>query len=211
MAVLEHIDMESLDPEKTIVVATGNLHKLTEIEAILAPVLPGTRFVPLGALGDFPEPEEDGETFAENAVIKARAAVAETGLSAVADDSGLVVDALDGAPGIYSARYCGRHGDDAANNEKLLANLAGVPDERRTARFASVVALVGRDGSVLLGEGFCEGAVGHEGKGEHGFGYDPLFLPADAPGRTMAELDPAEKDAISHRFHALQNLAAQLV
>ena len=113
---LEHIDPAELDPQKTIVVATGNAHKLTEIEAILGAALPGTRFVAVGQLGDFEDPEETGTTFAENALIKARAAVAETGFTAVADDSGLVVDALDGAPGVYSARYAGVHGDDAANN-----------------------------------------------------------------------------------------------
>ena len=210
MAQLEHIDIDTLDPTRTVVVATGNMHKLVEIEAILSPVMPGVRFVALGALGDFPEPDECGETYNENAVIKAEAAVAETGLAAVADDSGLVVDALGGAPGVHSARYCGHHGDDAANNELLLKNLADVPDGERTARFASVVVLIDRDGLVRSGEGFCEGAVGREPRGRNGFGYDPLFLPDDAPGRTMGELSPDEKNAISHRFHALENLAAQL-
>ena len=210
MAQLERIDIATLDPERTVVVATGNLHKLTEIEAILSPVMPEVRFVPLGALGDFPDPDESGETFFENAVIKAEAAVDQTGLAAVADDSGLVVDALGGAPGVHSARYCGHHGDDAANNALLLENMADVPDEERAARFASVVVLIERDGLVRSGEGFCEGRVGRSPRGEHGFGYDPLFLPDDTPGRTMAELLPEEKNAISPRFHALQNLAAQL-
>ncbi|MBE6469645.1 MAG: RdgB/HAM1 family non-canonical purine NTP pyrophosphatase [Coriobacteriaceae bacterium] len=207
---MEPIDAKTLDPARTIVVATGNAHKLTEIEAILSGVLPGVRFVALGQLGEFPEPGETGSTFLENALIKAEAAVAETGLSAVADDSGLVVDALDGAPGVYSARYAGEHGNDAANNEKLLANLAGVPEAERTARFVSVVALVRADGTVLTGTGACEGMIGAAGRGENGFGYDPLFLPADAPGKTMAELEPAEKNAISHRHHALVDLAGQL-
>ena len=131
---LEKIDIDTLDPAATIVVATGNAHKLTEIEAILGKVMPEVRFVALGQLGDFEDPEENGTTFLENAIIKAQAAVEETGLMAIADDSGLVVDALDGEPGVYSARYAGVHGDDAANNAKLLVNLEGVADEDRTAR-----------------------------------------------------------------------------
>lgn len=207
---LEHIDIKDLDPRATVVVATGNMHKLTEIEAILSAALPGVRFVALGQLGDYPDPEETGTTFLENALIKAEAAVEETGLSAIADDSGLVVDALDGEPGVYSARYAGVHGDDAANNAKLLEKLAGVPADERTARFMSVVALIDASGAVLTGTGACEGRIGFEGRGEHGFGYDPLFLPDDTPGRTMAELEPAEKNAISHRFHALRELSRQL-
>lgn len=210
---LERIDRAELDPAHTVVVATGNMHKLVEIEEILGRALPDTRFVALGQLGDFEDPEETGTTFAENALIKAHAAVAETGFAAVADDSGLVVDALDGAPGVYSARYAGVHGDDAANNAKLLRELERVgaaAPEVRTARFVSVVALVYADGTELVGEGACEGHVGFTGRGEHGFGYDPLFLPADTPGRTMAELEPAEKNAISHRFHALADLCGKL-
>ena len=207
---LEHIDRETLDPARTIVVATGNMHKLTEIEAILSQVLPDTRFVALGQLGDFEDPEETGATFLENALIKAEAAVAQTGLSAVADDSGLVVDALEGEPGVYSARYAGVHGDDAANNEKLLEKMADVADGERTARFMSVIALVDASGVVRSGTGACEGMIGREGRGDHGFCYDPLFLPADTPGKTMAELTPEEKNAISHRFHALQDLVEQL-
>ena len=130
---LEKIDIDTLDSAATIVVATGNAHKLTEIEAILGKVMPEVRFVALGQLGDFEDPEENGTTFLENAIIKAQAAVEETGLMAIADDSGLVVDALDGEPGVYSARYAGVHGDDAANNAKLLVNLEGVADEDRTA------------------------------------------------------------------------------
>ena len=208
---LEHIDIQTLDPASTIVVATGNAHKLVEIETILSRVLSGVRFVALGQLGSFPDPEETGTTFFENALIKAEAAVAETGLSAIADDSGLVVDALDGEPGVLSARYAGVHGDDTANNKKLLANMAEVPEAERTARFKSVVALIQRGtGFVLSGEGACEGRIGYEPRGTHGFGYDPLFLPDDTPGRTMAELLPEEKNAISHRFHALQDLSGKL-
>lgn len=205
------VDIASLDPATTVIVATGNPHKVAEIEAILSPVVPGVRFVALGELGDFPDPVEDGETFYENALVKARAALAETGLAmAVADDSGLVVDALGGAPGIYSARWAGAHGDDAANNRKLLRELADVPAEARTARFHSTVVLVRADGGCLRGDGDCEGTVGFEGRGANGFGYDPLFLPRDAPGRTMAELAPAEKNSISHRSRALADLAGKL-
>ena len=207
---LPSIDIETLDPARTIVVATGNAHKLTEIEDILSRVLPDVAFVALGQLGDFEDPEETGTTFLENALIKAEAAVAQTGLTAIADDSGLVVDALDGEPGVYSARYAGVHGDDAANNAKLLEKLGGVADDARTARFMSVIALVDASGMVLTGTGACEGVIGYDSRGENGFGYDPLFLPADTPGKTMAELTPSEKNAISHRFHALQDLAAQL-
>ena len=196
-------------PQKTVVVATGNAHKVVEIEAILSEVLPGTRFVTLKSLGDFPDPEETGTTFEENAFIKAQAAHDATGLPAVADDSGLEVDALGGAPGVYSARYAGVHGDDAANNAKLLRELAGVPAPERTARFTSCVAFVD-DGVRASGLGHVEGSVGLEGRGEHGFGYDPLFLPAETPGRTMAELTPEEKNAISHRYHALVDLASKL-
>ena len=207
---LQRIDKTMLDPNKTIVVATGNAHKLTEIRDILGKVLPDVEFVSLAQLGDFDDPEETGTTFEANALIKAEAAVAKTGFSAIADDSGLVVDALDGEPGVYSARYAGVHGDDAANNAKLLRNLENVEDADRTARFMSVVALVRADGIVLSGEGSCEGMIGHELRGDHGFGYDPLFLPNDTPGKTMAELTPEEKNAISHRFHALQNLSREL-
>lgn len=204
------IDIASLDPATTVVVATGNAHKVTEIEAILAPVMPGTSFYALGELGDFPEPVENGDSFTENAIIKAQAACGQTGLPAVADDSGLVVDALSGEPGIMSARWAGVHGDDARNNAKLMREMEGVSDEDRTARFHSSVVLIYPDGSVLTGEGDCEGMIGREPKGENGFGYDPLFWPAETPGRTMAELEPAEKNAISHRGYALADLARQL-
>lgn len=204
------IDIKALDPERTVVVATGNPHKVAEIEAILSKSLPDVRFVALGELGDFPDPVENGANFFENALIKARAAVAETGLPvAIADDSGLCVDALDGAPGIFSARWAGEHGNDDANNDKLERLMADVPEERRGARFHSTVVLV-RGDEVLRGDGDCEGTIGHERRGDHGFGYDPLFLPTDTPGKTMAELTPAEKNAVSHRFHALEDLAGKL-
>lgn len=205
-----------MDSKHTVVVATGNAHKLTEIEAILgaAPAMAGMRFVALGELGDFEDPEENGATFAENALIKARAALDETGLCmAVADDSGLVVDALNGEPGIFSARWAGEHGNDAANNDKMLREMADVPDDERSARFHSSVVLVTRDEDgeeVLVGEGNCEGTIAHDLRGTNGFGYDPLFELADIPGRRMAELEPAEKNAISHRRRALDDLVAKL-
>lgn len=204
-------DSAKLDRGSTVVVATGNAHKLVEIEAILGAALPEVSFVALGELGDFPDPVEDGDSFAANALIKARAALAETGLAmAVADDSGLCVDALGGEPGVYSARYAGEHGNDEANNDKLLSMLRDVPAERRGAHFHSSVVLAYDTGEVLVGEGDCVGHVGFERRGAGGFGYDPLFWPDDAPGRTMAQLAPEEKNAISHRFHALQDLARQL-
>lgn len=207
---MEKVDVSALDPEATVVVATGNAHKVVEIEAILAPVMPGVRFVALGQLGDFPDPVEDGETFHDNALIKARAAQRECGLPmAVADDSGLCVDALGGEPGIFSARWAGVHGDDEANNRKLRERMADVADAERTARFHSSVVLV-RGDEVLSGEGDCEGHVGREPRGTNGFGYDPLFWPDETPGRTMAELDPAEKNHVSHRFFALRDLASKL-
>lgn len=207
------IDIATLDPEATVVVATGNAHKLSEIEAILGPEM-DCRFVALGDLGDFPDPDENGDTFYDNALIKAQAALDETGLSmAVADDSGLCVDALGGDPGIHSARWAGEHGNDAANNEKLLAELADVPDEARTARFHSTVVLVSRDEDgeeILAGNGDCEGTIARDLRGTNGFGYDPLFELADLPGRRMAELEPEEKNAISHRRRALDDLVTKL-
>lgn len=192
-----------------VVVATGNAHKILEIEAILGAVMPGTAFRSIKEFEGYVEPEENGSTFEENAFIKAVAAHEATGLPAIADDSGLVVDAADGEPGVYSARYAGVHGDDAANNEKLLARIAGVPAQGRTARFMSCVAYVDDD-MRACGRGTCEGMIGFEGRGTNGFGYDPLFLPDDCPGKTMAELSPDEKNAISHRRHALDALCGEL-
>ena len=208
------IDIATLDPAATVVVATGNAHKLSEIEAILGQIMDDCRFVALGDLGDYPDPEEDGETFYDNALIKAQAALDETGLCmAVADDSGLCVDALGGDPGIHSARWAGEHGNDEANNDKLLAEMAAVPDEKRTARFHSTVVLVSRDEDgeeILAGNGDCEGTIAYDRRGTNGFGYDPLFELADIPGKRMAELEPEEKNAISHRRRALDDLVTKL-
>ena len=210
------IDIATLDPAATVVVATGNAHKLTEIEAILstAPAMEGVRFVALGELGDFDDPEEDGETFFDNALIKAQAALDETGLRmAVADDSGLCVDALGGDPGIHSARWAGEHGNDEANNDLLLAQMEAVPDAERTARFHSTVVLISRDEDgeeILAGNGDCEGTIARDRRGTNGFGYDPLFELVDIPGKRMAELEPEEKNAISHRRRALDDLVRKL-
>jgi XTP/dITP diphosphohydrolase len=210
------VDIATLDPEATVVVATGNAHKLTEIQTILSesPALEGVRFVALGELGNFEDPDENGETFYDNALIKAQAALDETGLSmAVADDSGLCVDALGGDPGIHSARWAGEHGNDAANNDKMLAEMANVPDGERTARFHSTVVFISRDEDgeeILAGNGDCEGTIARDLRGTNGFGYDPLFELADIPGKRMAELEPEEKNAISHRRRALDDLVRKL-
>ncbi|WKR21212.1 non-canonical purine NTP pyrophosphatase [Actinomyces israelii] len=204
-----------------LVLATHNPGKLSELRAILAPLAPGLdprSIVSAGSLGA-PEPVENGLSFAANAEIKARALVRATGLPAVADDSGLCVDVLGGAPGIFSARWCGRHGDDAANLRLLLDQIADVADPHRTARFtcAAVLAAPGPDDrpTVTRIERSMEGRLLGEPRGEGGFGYDPVFVPVqeDAPGgagRTTAQMSPAEKNAISHRGRALRALAPVL-
>lgn len=198
--------------EDTVVVATGNPHKVLEIEAIMSEAMPKKQFIALKDLGDFPDPVEDGDTFTKNARIKAQAALDETGAAiAIADDSGLVVDALNGEPGIYSARYAGCHGDDAANNKKLLKNLESVPQEKRSARFHASIVMLFADGTEFVGEGDCEGFVGFEERGENGFGYDPLFYPDDTPGKSMAEISTEEKNHISHRYRALKELSAKVL
>jgi XTP/dITP diphosphohydrolase len=154
--------------------------------------------------------EETGDTFEENARIKAHAYRDAFGLAALADDSGLEVDALDGRPGVYSSRYAGPGATDADNNALLLRELASVPAGERTARFRSVIVLVDEDGAETVAVGACEGHIGFEPRGTGGFGYDPLFWPDAAPGRAMAELTLAEKNAISHRGAALRALRAAL-
>ena len=188
-----------------VIVATGNRGKLDEIRTALD--FPGWEFVTAADLGaDALEVEETGDTFVDNARLKAHAYHDAFGIPALADDSGLEVDALGGAPGVYSSRYAGPDATDADNNVKLLSALADVPDAERTARFRSLIVLVDADGAETIAEGACEGSIGHEPRGTGGFGYDPLFLPHATPGRAMAELDRAEKNAISHRGAALRAL-----
>jgi XTP/dITP diphosphohydrolase len=189
------------------VLATRNGHKLAELQRILS-----AYDVELRSLEQWPaapEPVETGETFAANALIKARSAAAATGLLALADDSGICVDALQGMPGVLSARWAGRHGDDAANLRLLLGQLADVPDERRGAAFVCAAAAVAPDGREIVVEGEVTGRVTHEPRGDGGFGYDPIFVP-DGHRVTTAELSPADKDALSHRGRAFRALAARL-
>jgi len=196
-------------PPVRVVVASSNHGKLAEIRSALA--IPGLEFVAAGDLdAEWPSPAEDGETFEDNARIKASAARERFGIAALADDSGLEVDALDGAPGVYSSRFAGPCATDSLNNERLLLTLADVAAAERTARFRCTIVLQQSDGSELVATGTCDGRIGFEPRGEHGFGYDPLFEPDATPGRTMAELTLAEKNAISHRGAALANLRSML-
>jgi XTP/dITP diphosphohydrolase len=200
---------------RRLVVATGNPHKVEEITRLLA------RVVPAVAAGDLelvamtelavPSPVEDGETFEDNARLKARACVEATGWPAIADDSGLEVDALDGAPGVRSARYAGEGADDAANNEALVGALAAAGDGPWRARFVCAASLVTADGREFTRRGTMEGQVVTTPLGTNGFGYDPHFV-ADATvdGRTNGQLSPEEKDAISHRAAAFEALADEV-
>lgn len=192
-----------------IVVASGNRGKLAEFERLLGGA--GIAFVAQGELG-VEDIEETGLTFVENALLKARHAARATGLPALADDSGLCVDALAGAPGLYSARYAGRHGDDAANIERLLRELDGVPDDARTARFHCTLALLRHpeDPRPLLAQGEWHGRILRAPRGNGGFGYDPVFLDP-VTGLTAAELDPDTKHRSSHRGMALAALRDALV
>lgn len=214
--------MSGVDPATGVVVpdgarlvlATHNRGKVAELRAILGEQpgldLPEGAVVTAGDVGA-PEPVEDGVTFAANALLKARALAAATGLPAVADDSGLAVDVLGGAPGIFSARWAGRHGDDRANLELLLAQLRDVGPEHRAAGFVCAAALVTPDGHEEVRTGELRGTLLDAPRGEGGFGYDPVLLP-DGETRSCAELTAAEKNAISHRgqaFRALAPLVAQ--
>lgn len=194
-----------------LVLATNNSHKLIELSRILAAAGVDVALAGLAEFRGAPDVAETGATFAENALLKARAIAAFTGLPAVADDSGLCVDALNGMPGVLSARWSGGHGDDAANLRLVLAQVAEVPDERRGAQFVCAAALVVPDGpDQVAGEHVSEGTVTgrliREPRGQNGFGYDPIFAP-DGSRVTTAEMDPAEKDKISHRGRALRGLA----
>ncbi|MDP9416268.1 MAG: RdgB/HAM1 family non-canonical purine NTP pyrophosphatase [Actinomycetota bacterium] len=192
-----------------LVLATRNRGKIVELERILAAAGLDVELVGVDAFPDLADVPETGATFAENALIKAHAVASATGLPAVADDSGICVDALNGMPGVLSARWAGRHGDDVANLELVLAQLAEVPDERRTAHFACAAALALPDGREEVVEGRLDGHVIRGPRGTNGFGYDPVFVP-DGESRTTAELSPDEKDAISHRGRAFRALATRV-
>lgn len=187
-------------------IATKNKHKLVEFRRILLPL--GIDIIGEDDLDfELEDVEETGTTFEENALLKASAACRETGYPAFADDSGLCVDALDGAPGVFSARYCGRHGDDAANNRKLLAELDGVPYEQRTARYVAAIACVFPDGRNFVVRGTCEGHIDFEEHGGNGFGYDPMFISEIG---CFGEVSAEEKDSISHRARALLKVKEEL-
>lgn len=191
-----------------LVLASHNAKKAVELRAILLPL-----GIELSTLSDFPgapEPEETGSTFEENAIIKAVSALEFTGLPSVADDSGLMVDALGGAPGVYSSRFAGEHANDEANNRLLLEKLVGVPAEKRTAKFVSVVALAGKKGEeIQLFRAETKGRILESLRGEGGFGFDPLFL-SDDLGVTFAEAGSDEKNRVSHRGRALGKLVKVL-
>ncbi len=188
-----------------LIIASNNAHKLTEMKAILASFFDDVQS--MREAGIEHETVEDGETFMENAVKKARELAEISGCCAIADDSGLCVDALGGAPGVYSARYSGVHGDDKANNAKLLRELEGV--EGRGAHYACAIALVWPDGRLLTAEDYLYGEIAHDERGSNGFGYDPLFLIPELGLRT-AEISPEEKNRISHRGKALRQLVEKL-
>ncbi len=188
-----------------LLLATRNAGKLDELQRLLTAAVPGVEVIGLRDVPEYPEAPETGATFEDNALLKAREAVRYTGLPAVADDSGLTVDALNGMPGVLSARWSGRHGDDPANTALLLGQIADVPDERRGAAFVCAAALVTPDGEEHVLRAEWRGAVVHEPRGTNGFGYDPVFRPAGLEV-TAAELAPAEKDARSHRGQAFTAL-----
>jgi XTP/dITP diphosphohydrolase len=191
-----------------VVLASRNAHKIEEVRRIITPLLD------IELVGyDGPDVAETGATFAENALIKARAAAESTGLPAIADDSGLAVDAMNGMPGVLSARWAGRHGDDAANLELVLAQVGDVPDDRRGAAFVCAAVAVVPSAGERIAEGRVDGTLTRAPRGSGGFGYDPIFVP-NGETRTSAELAPEEKDAISHRgraFRALAPLLAELL
>jgi len=188
--------------------ASANPHKTVEIAAVLAEAMPAVKIVPRPSeLGDV---AEDGETLADNALIKARFVCAAAGEPSIADDTGLEVDALYGAPGVHSARYAGPEADPVANLAKLMAALEGVPPRRRTARFRTVIAVVSGDGSEILADGVVEGSIAMAVRGDGGFGYDPVFVPDEAAPLTFAEMSAEAKNRISHRGRALRALAVRL-
>lgn len=188
-----------------IIAATKNKNKLREFGEILK----GFEIISQEDAGVDIDVEETGTTFEENSMLKAKAIFDATGIAAIADDSGLCVDALGGEPGVYSARYGGEGYDDSGRVQLLLRNMQNVPDDKRTARFVCAITLVGADG-VITARGECEGKIDYEPKGENGFGYDPVFF-VEKYGKTMAEVSPEEKNAISHRGKALKIFAQKLL
>jgi len=193
-----------------LVLATRNQGKVAELRRILAEVDLQAELVGLESFADVPDVAETGVSFAENSLLKARAVCAATGLTSVADDSGLCVDILNGMPGIFSARWAGVHGDDAANLALLLAQLNEVPASHRGAHFTCAAALATPEGEEAVVAGRLDGLLLREGRGTNGFGYDPIFVPHGSE-RTTAEMSAADKDAISHRGIAFRSLAARLV
>ncbi|MGB2838417.1 MAG: RdgB/HAM1 family non-canonical purine NTP pyrophosphatase [Actinomycetes bacterium] len=194
---------------RRVVLATRNQHKVVEVRRILADAALDVDLVGLDAFPDAPDVAETGLTFEENALLKARAISRATGLPAIADDSGLAVEVLGDMPGIFSARWAGNHGDDAANLQLLLAQLSDVADPDRAAAFVCAAALAMPDGTEDVVRGELRGRIITAPRGSNGFGYDPVFVP-DGETRTTAELEPKEKDAISHRGVAFRALAERL-
>ncbi len=190
----------------TFVLATANAHKANEMRAVLE----GLGIELLERPAHVAEVQEDADTLEGNALLKARALVDATGQPAIADDTGLFVDALDGAPGVFSARYAGENATYADNVVKLLKSLEGVGEAERTARFRTVVVVAYPKGEPLIVEGSLGGSISDEPRGDQGFGYDPVFLPEGGGGRSLAEMSPEEKNAISHRGRALRTLAQAL-
>jgi XTP/dITP diphosphohydrolase len=193
-----------------VLLATRNPHKLAELRRILADVQPDLRVIGLDDAAPYDEVPETAATFADNALTKARVGALATGLITVADDSGLAVDALNGMPGVLSARWSGRHGDDAANLQLLLEQIVDVPDGRRGAAFVCAAALATPSGGQVVVEGQMPGRLVRQPRGHNGFGYDPIFV-ADGKTLTNGELPPAEKDAISHRGKAMRAIAPHIV
>jgi XTP/dITP diphosphohydrolase len=192
--------------DASLILATRNAKKLAELQRILEASSVDVSVADLNEYPDMPEVAETGATFTENALLKARAAAAYTGRPAVAEDSGLCIDALNGMPGVLSARWAGRHGDDGANLRLVLGQLADVPADRRAAHFACVAALVLPSGEEHVTEGVVSGRITYAPRGTNGFGYDPIFVPAGSE-LTTAEMSPEAKDAISHRGRALRAMA----
>nr|WP_108871490.1 RdgB/HAM1 family non-canonical purine NTP pyrophosphatase [Tessaracoccus timonensis] len=192
-----------------VVLATNNPKKLVELRRVVEQAGVDLEVLSLADVEPYPEPDETERTFEGNALIKARAAAERSGIAAVADDSGLEVDELNGMPGVRSSRWAGPMCDDDENNELLLAQLHGVPAERRTARFCCALALVSPDGEQRIWHGTMEGRIGEAPVGDNGFGYDPLFIP-EGEERSSGEMSPEEKDAISHRGEAVRAFVAWL-